>query len=296
MFCPWRAVCAIWGVSPSARSRVHVFWSVSSSIVLRLVDVGSGDAVDESHERKDEKEEAAGEGDGALRDAEREDASPEDGEARADEVPDDGAERDGVRVEVRGERDGGDLRAVPPLREKGEDERLEEDWGEEAAQDATHAAFGRAAPALEARLLLLELARELRVRSLPRDVHQPNPEARVEHERQAFTTARDIRLGTTTPSNVDNTVITTSAPHAPPSTTNRGCRIAITAAMMNVSSPNSLTRIIEKEDTNECTSPVSSPPALASAGSSGRAAATIASSAPAHARARAARALSRIAT
>ena len=49
------------------------------------------------------------------------------------------------------------------------------------------------------------------------------------------------------PSAVESTVITASAPMAPAKTMTRGCRMAMIAAMMNVSSPSSETRIIERE-------------------------------------------------
>jgi hypothetical protein len=47
----------------------------------------------------------------------------------------------------------------------------------------------------------------------------------------------DIKFGTILPSPVDNTVMMTSAERAPERTIDRGCLIAINAAMMKVSSP-----------------------------------------------------------
>jgi hypothetical protein len=62
-----------------------------------------------------------------------------------------------------------------------------------------------------------------------------------------FTIDWDIKFGTMSPNAVLSTVITASAHIAPANTIARGCRIAMIAAMMNVSSPSSLTRIMEME-------------------------------------------------
>mmetsp|Transcript_14849 Transcript_14849/g.35844 ORF Transcript_14849/g.35844 Transcript_14849/m.35844 type:complete len:329 (-) Transcript_14849:157-1143(-) len=63
------------------------------------------------------------------------------------------------------------------------------------------------------------------------------------------------RLGTTRPSMVDSTVITDSALSAPARMMKRGWRIAMMAAMMNVSSPSSDTRIMVMDDTNASLKP-----------------------------------------
>ena len=78
-----------------------------------------------------------------------------------------------------------------------------------------------------------------------------------------------INCGTTNPSMTDSTVMMVSA-HSPPArTTPREFRIAMMAAMMNVSSPSSLTSTMPSEDTNPSLNPPS-PSGTASAPSAVR--------------------------
>ena len=70
-----------------------------------------------------------------------------------------------------------------------------------------------------------------------------------------FTTLWLMRFGTIKPSAVDRTVMTASAPMAPAKTIARGCRMAMIAAMMNVSSPSSDTRIIARLELNASPKP-----------------------------------------
>ena len=65
-----------------------------------------------------------------------------------------------------------------------------------------------------------------------------------------FTTFGEMSIGAITPNAVDKTVMIANALRAPDKTIARGCRIAMIAAMMKVSSPNSATNIIANEDTN----------------------------------------------
>ena len=74
-----------------------------------------------------------------------------------------------------------------------------------------------------------------------------------------LTTFWEMRFGTMSPSAVDRTVMTASAPSAPARMMTRGCRMAIMAAMMKVSSPSSETRIMEMELRNASLNPPSPP-------------------------------------
>ena len=74
-----------------------------------------------------------------------------------------------------------------------------------------------------------------------------------------LTTSWEMRFGTMSPSAVERTVMTASAPMAPAKMMTLGCRMAMMAAMMNVSSPSSETRIMEMELRNASLNPPSPP-------------------------------------
>ena len=80
------------------------------------LDVRARRAVHERGEGKDEEEQSARDGDEPLRDFECDDSSAHDREPGAERVPEDPPRCDPERVLVRRQRDGGDLRSIPPTR------------------------------------------------------------------------------------------------------------------------------------------------------------------------------------
>eukprot|EP00406_Dinophysis_acuminata_P082753 CAMPEP_0179251148 /NCGR_PEP_ID=MMETSP0797-20121207/21538_1 /TAXON_ID=47934 /ORGANISM="Dinophysis acuminata, Strain DAEP01" /LENGTH=354 /DNA_ID=CAMNT_0020958915 /DNA_START=122 /DNA_END=1186 /DNA_ORIENTATION=- len=134
---------------------------------------------------EDHEEQAAGEGDAARRQALAEPLAAEHREARADGVADDRAHDDAERVLVGGERDRGDLGAVPPLRAEREHQRLQEDRRAEPREHLPDQGLLRLRRALDVFLGqvvldLLELFLLVLLLAPEADVHEAQPEEDVE--------------------------------------------------------------------------------------------------------------------
>ena len=136
-------------------------------------------------EREHEEQQPARHRHQPLANLQRDDPPSDDGEPGTERVTDRTSDGDPVWVLVRCERDGCDLAPVPPLREEGEYERLEEDGRAHPPAETSHASHhpSRPRPRLELGLHLLHLLLDARVRVRPpRDVEQAASEEGVEDE------------------------------------------------------------------------------------------------------------------